>query len=663
MTLYLTGLALMLAAGVAALVWRTRAGALLFCVLLVGGSVGAMIPAVSVLTGHLLPAMRLTSHIPGGDWVLAIDPLSAFFLITILGVGAANAVYGVGYMAREQESSLRLGTSVSHGTFAVLQVALALVVTAAAIAPFLCAWEVMALSGYVLIIHDHEETGVRRAGLLYLAATHAGTLALFAMFAAWTGTAPDWSFASLRAAAPHLPSGGRVVLALALIGFGFKAGMVPLHFWLPPAHAAAPSHVSGLLSGIVIKVGVYGLLRVAALLGGAPPVWWGWMILALGVASAVLGVLWALTQHDLKRLLAYHSVENIGIIFIGLGIGALGGAYGRPALAALGYAGALMHTANHALFKSLLFLGAGSVDRLTRTRDIERLGGLAKTMPLTWLLFLVGSVAIIGVPPLNGFVSEWTIFQTLFRAGNEPSTLRVAVFAAAALALVGGLALACFAKVCGVVFLGIPRDRRIVVPRDVDATMLGPMVFLGAACVVIGVLPPLLLAPALRASAGMVGMDASESDPLLVEVAHSAARVGLVAAAIIGIGIVTWLFRDVLLRRSALRGGSVRSGETWGCGYTAITPRMQYSASSFAAPLLSAFGGLSAVRTRRDDGHFITIPFDLVLDTLVFPAWTRIRGAAHHLRTIQLGRLHVYLMYIIGTLLVLLAYLGVSVRR
>src|SRR6185503_6502643 len=349
-----------------------------------------------------------------------------------------------------------------------------------------------------------EQPDVRRAGLLYLIIAHTATLALFALFAVWGSEARDLTFDALAAAGPSLPAQGTPILALALFAFGLKAGLVPLHFWLPDAHAAAPSHISALFSGVMIKTGIYGLLRVLLLVGGAPP-WWGWVVLGLGLVSAVLGVLWALTQHDLKRLLAYHSVENIGIILLGVGAGALGMTYHHPVVAVLGFAGAALHTLNHALFKSLLFLGAGAVVRATGTRDIERLGGLAKRMPLTWAAFLVGSVAIVGLPPLNGFVSEWVTYQALLAGGMLEGPIRLQVLAVAGLALVGALALACFAKVCGIVFLGRPRMPEAWSAAEAERGMLVPMYLLVLACAVIGLAPAVAIGASVRIGAAVAG--------------------------------------------------------------------------------------------------------------------------------------------------------------
>jgi hydrogenase-4 component B len=651
-TAFLIGLALIVAGAVAAAAFRTHPrGDAVVRTLLVVGCLTAAGAAVWALATGAEPQLSFRSGVPGGDWVFVLDPLSSAFVFTICSIGAASAAFGVPYMAPEREHH---AVWYLHVIFALLLVGLALVVTAQSIVPFLCAWEVMAIGSYFLIVTDGRAAEMRRAGFIYLVATHTGTLALFAMFALWSSGAADWSFASLAAASPALPYGGAAVLALAMIGFGVKAGIVPFHFWLPPAHAAAPSHVSAVLSGVVIKVGIYGILRVVMMLGGAPPRWWGWTMLALGVASGVLGVLWALAQHDIKCLLAYHSVENIGIIAMGIGIGSLGTAYGQPVVATLGYAGALLHTLNHALFKSLLFLGAGVAARITGTREIDRMGGLAKLVPVTWVSFLIGSTAIIGVPPLNGFVSEWLVYVGMFRAALGSDALRFATLGIPALALIGGLALACFAKVGGIVFLGTPRASRVNADaaRATERPLIPPLIALAAACVLLGIGAPLGVWPALSIAQRIVGEGAGA---LRSDVVSDASWIAAVALGTFGLVGLLWLLRWALLRRR-----QVRASETWGCGYPMPTPRMQYTASSFAAPLVTAFGRISGVTEHRSASEFVSHPVDLVLDGVAVPAWARLRRAALRLRPMQQGRLHIYLLYVMVALVAMLAYLALA---
>jgi formate hydrogenlyase subunit 3/multisubunit Na+/H+ antiporter MnhD subunit len=649
MLLLFAGIGLISAGGLAVIIWRRSArGERLLKWCAVVGSAMAAAPALRVLaTGEAISG-RMNVAVPGGPWVAGLDPLSAIFLLTILVVGAAGIVYGITYLAPEKASR---AFWLNHAVLVALVVGTALVVVVQAVLPFLCAWEVMAIASYLLIVTEHEHAEVRRAGLLYLVVTHAGTLALFVMFAIWSQASTDWSFAALAAAAPALPHGTGAIFALALAGFGIKAGAVPAHFWLPPAHAAAPSHVSAVMSGIVIKTGIYGLLRVVMLAGGAPA-WWGWAVLAIGAASAVFGVLWALAQHDLKRLLAYHSVENIGIIMLGIGTGALGAAYGHPALAVLGYAAAALHTVNHALFKSVLFLGAGAVYRATGTRNMEELGGLARQMPMLALTFTVGAAAIIGVPPLNGFVSEWLVYQGLLRAGITGDVTRFAVLAVPLLALVGGLALACFAKVVGVVFLGNARSARATEASEAPRGLLVPTAALAAACVALGLLPVLVVSPLLRVGAGVASLPLEAAGVTLTGVALDAGRVSMFAAAVVlTFGGVWWA------RGFALRRRTVRRAPTWGCAYDATTPRMQYTASSFATPLLDLFGRASGVEQHRGATVLHTTPTDIVLERAIKPLWFAGREWALRLRAIQQGRLHFYLLYVVATLFAVLAYL------
>jgi formate hydrogenlyase subunit 3/multisubunit Na+/H+ antiporter MnhD subunit len=650
MTLLVAGLTLVLLGGAAAVTlprWP-RLAAAAYGGLILTGAVLVLVPATRVLRGGSVAPLTVPAQVPGGSWMLGLDALSAWFLVLILGVGALTATFGTWYMAAERE----------HGSvpraqlgFAVLLVALALVVTAQAAVFFLAAWELMALAAYYLVVFDDRRADVRRAGLIYLMATHAATLLLIVTFALWSRHTPDLTFASL-ATAGRDPGTRSLLLGLALVAFGLKAGFVPLHFWLPEAHAAAPSHVSALMSGVMIKTGIYGIMRMVALLGPPPP-WWGWLVLILGAASGVLGVLWALAQHDLKRLLAYHSVENIGIILLGLGAGALGLAYEIPLLAALGFLGAALHTLNHALFKSLLFLGAGSILRAAGTRELERLGALARRMPLTWIAFLIGSAAIVGLPPLNGFVSEWIVFQALLRAGLAGMPAALAVFGAGALGLIGGLALACFAKVCGTVFLGHPRTLDAGRALEGPPASWAPALALAFACVLIGVIPSVVLPAALAVAGAITGIPPHLAGDLMARELAGATRISMVAALLAGLVGVTALLRAIARRRTP-----TAVSETWACGYSAPSASMQYSASSFAAPLMGVFGPLAGVTVHQHARSFATHPANLVLDRVLEPAWRALRRAGDRLRPMQHGRLHVCLLYIVATLTLLLLYLA-----
>jgi hydrogenase-4 component B len=649
MTLLAWSVGLILSGGAAALIFR-RSGLVadaLFRLLVLLGCILGAVPAVATLVSKAPPTWTWASTLPGGPWVLGLDPLSAWFLLLITIASGATAVYGVTYLAGERGHRSPVP---AHLGFAVLAASMVGVVLAQAAVPFLMAWELMAVSAYFLIVYEAERPAVARAGLVYLVLTHIGTLALFVMFLAWRGPGADLTFRSLGLASAALPLGGAAILLLSLVGFGVKAGVVPLHLWLPGAHAAAPSHVSALLSGVMLKMGIYGLLRVTTLLG-VVPAWWGWTLLGLGLLSGVLGVLWALGQHDIKRVLAYSSVENIGIILLAMGVGVLGSAHHQPVVAVLGFTGAVLHTLNHALFKSLLFLGAGAVVRATGTRVIDELGGVARRMPWTAAAFLVGSVAIVGLPPLNGFVSEWVVFQALLRSAETGTTLRVASAAAAGLALIGGLALACFTKVGGVVFLGRPRSVESAGAAERGPASLGPMLALAVACLGIGVYPALVVFPGVGVAASVAGAALPGAE--LANLGAALPGITLLAVGLMALCALLWLARVHLVARAPKA-----TADTWACAGAPVTARMQYTASSYAAPLLSGFGPLAGVSGHTDADGFYSRPIDLVLDGMVLPAWRRVGRIAHSARLLQAGRLRWYLLYVILTVVALLWYVS-----
>ena len=653
MTIVWGGVLLILLAGVVALVRGPRPDLVdaTYRVLLLAGCGVGVIAAVRSLSGAPVVMVQFAGSVPGGPWEFGLDPLSAVFLLAIFCVGAAAAVFGVTYQSSERGHR---PVGLSHALLTVLLAALVLVVTSRAVVPFLAAWEIMAVANYCLIVFDSDQPDVRRAGLYYIVATHTSMLALIALFSVWGDGARDLTFAALASRASALPAGGSAVLVLALIGFGIKAGMVPLHFWLPEAHAASPSHISALMSGVVIKMGIYGLMRVVTMIA-VPAAWWGWAVLCLGAASGILGVVWALAQHDIKRLLAFHSVENIGIILLGIGAGSLGLAYGHPAMAMLGFAGAALHTLNHALFKSLLFLSAGSMIHATGVREIDRLGGLAKRMPLTAVAFLVGSAAIVGLPPLNGFLSEWLVYRSLLQGGIATHGARVAIVAGAALAMIGALALACFAKVVGIIYLGTARDASAVTnAHESPAGITGPLIGLSLACAAIGLLPVLVVPALLRVGASVAGLNTQSVHSLIKPDATTLTlfMVGLAAAM-----ALAWMVRALLLRhRTDARA------DTWACGFPGQTARMQYSASSFAAPLLVAFSSVAGVQVRRGATAFATHPIDPVLRRVLLPAWESLRAGAGRLRPIQQGRVGLQLLYVAATLTALLFYLLLADR-
>lgn len=621
-----------------------------FAVALVAGAGIGAVPAVRGLSGGLPAEFTLGASLPGGPWIFGVDPLSAWFLLIVLLVGAVTGTFGIGYLGAERPHR-RVGGA--HALFALLQVALIGVVTARAMAPFLVAWEVMALCGYLLVVFDHQAAEVRRAGLVYLALTHVSTLALVGMFAALRVHAFDGSFLALRTGNEIATAAGTLALGLAVLGFGIKAGIVPLHFWLPGAHAAAPSHVSAVLSGVMLKMGVYGVLRVLTLVG-TPPAWLGWTLGGVGLVSGVLGVLWALGERDLKRVLAYSSVENVGLILLGLGLGVLGVAWARPTLALFGFTAALLHAFNHALYKSLLFLGAGAVLRASGTRDLRALGGLGKRLPGTALAFGVGAVAIAGLPPLNGFVSEWMLVQGLVRGALGPGGQPGLVVAVAGVGLIGALAVACFTRVVGSVFLGQPRGP---VPVAAEAwSQRGPLFVLALACVVVGLFPAILLR-AVAAPVASLGIPESLGQGMEPGTSDGATAVSVMSLAVLILVGVLWRVRQGAIRRWS----SLPDAATWGCGYTRVTPRMQYTPTSFLAPLLPLFGSLGSPPLERGPTTLETHPRDRVLTGLVEPGWRGASRWAARLRPLQQAPVARQLLLPVGTIVLLLALLYASI--
>jgi len=568
----------------------------------------------------------------GTGWALHLDAVSAVFLALAGVVGACGAVYGRGAGISAGWGRFWWGGMLA-GTGGVLVAANGIL--------FLVAWEIFAVAGYFLITLDRTQRAARSSGWLYLAASHAGTLALFGMFAALAAATGSWALG---------PMGDRPELAplfwVALFGFGIKAGIFPLHFWLPSAHANAPSHVSAILSGVALKIGIYGIVRFSGWLPLPPGA--GWVVAGLGGVSALLGVAFALGQHDIKRLLAYHSVENIGIILLGLGFAMLAGT--RGALGTVFFAGALLHVWNHGLFKSLLFFGAGSVVHATGTREMSRLGGLWRAMPWTASLFAVGAVAIVGLPPLNGFLSEWLIFNGLFGAvlSDWPSGW-VAGAGAVVLGVTGALALACFIKVCGVVFLGAPRSEDAVSARECGPAVRAAMLVPAGLCVLTGLLPLVVWPLVARAAAAWnpqwAGQAATNWRTALPSLEALAIFQPCLVAAAAGAGLLLWL---------AVRRSGVRRGPTWDCGYRAPTPRMQYSAESFASILtpMFRFALRPAIHARPLRGLFPASASrhsrtpETILEKILEPAASAVLLLADLVRRLQQGRVQMYLLYL-----------------
>ena len=643
----LGALGLLLASGIAS-AWAGRRSGRVSVWLGVSGAVAACLAGLGAALAALLFRVEAVRsfpwRMPYGAFSVGIDPLSAFFLIPTFLLSGLAAIYAVGYF--------RPWHGRNPGRFWLfynaLIASLALVLTARNGVLFLVAWEAMSLASFFLVIHDDEADGVRDAGWTYPVATHVGTAFLLALFILLGRHGGSQDFAAFAA-----PAGSAGLLfMLALIGFGTKAGLFPFHVWLPEAHPAAPSPVSAVMSGVMIKTGIYGIVRTLMLLGDVP-VWCAWLVLGLGAVSGVLGVLFALAQRDLKRLLAYSSVENVGIIALGIGLGMLGTVYGVPAVAALGFAGGLLHVLNHAMFKGLLFLGAGSVVHAAGTRDVERLGGLFTRMPWTGTAFLAGSIAICGLPPFNGFAGEFLLYRGAFQSVLREDILAVGGGAVlGTLALIGGLAVAAFTRALGIVFLGEPRAPEAAGAHEVDGWMRGPMVVLAGLCLAVGLAADgvmRLLAPAVAMAAGVEG---------------AGMPAGLTPVAGAGLFVLVLVAGLVLVRRRLLAKRSVRATVTWDCGYAAPAASMQYTATGYAQPL--THGGQAILRPEREcrlpEGLYPQAASwrsetpDVVRANLFDPLFRQAAGGLGRLRWLQQGRVHVYILYIVIVLMVLLGW-------
>ena len=585
--------------------------------------------------------MALASH---AFRLLRLDGISALFLVLLCVAGGAASIYALEYWADgDHPRSARSG----RVWWSVMLLSLGIVLVASNGLHFLIAWEVFTLSAYFLITLNRQRPEVRAAGWLYLGASHAAVLALFGFFVLLAVRTGSWELGPMREHAELAP-----LFWLALFGFGLKAGLFPLHIWLPSAHANAPSHVSAILSGVTIKMGIYGLVRFS---GWLPvPVAAGPVVAALGVVSAVLGVAFALGQHDLKRLLAYHSVENVGIILIGLGFALMAVEQGGAAWGALALAGGLLHVWNHGLFKALLFLGAGSVLHATGTREMSRLGGLWRRMPWTAGLFALGAAAISGLPPLNGFVSEWLVYLGLFDAtiSRGPSAW-AAIPAVMLLGITGALALACFVKVCGVVFLGAPRSSAAGRAHECGLPMRGSMLVLAGGCLAIGFAPLVFWPAVARAVAAWHPAWAGSESPVPLLTLGMANIVLAVMAAAAG---------GLLWRRVRLQG--LKRALTWDCGYVVPTPRMQYTAGSFAGVVTEWFAFI--LRTERHEHRPVNVlpasaafaehTPETVLERVVEPAGRFVMRVARLARRFQHGRVQSYVLYVLIGLATLAAW-------
>lgn len=527
----------------------------------------------------------------GLPWIgmhFRLDPLSAFFLAVINLAGAAASAYAIGYGAHEKDPMRVLPF------FPAFIAGMNCVVLADDAFIFLVAWEFMSLASWALVISNHHEAENRKAAYIYLLMASFGALCLLMAFGVLGGASGAYDFTTIRATSRDAWKTG-IVLGLVILGAGSKAGLAPLHIWLPLAHPAAPSHVSALMSGVMTKVAIYGFIRFAFDLLGPPAFWWSIHPLVFGAASALIGILYATVQSDLKKLLAYSTIENIGIIFIALGLALAFKANGQSLPAALAFTAALFHVFNHSLFKSLLFFGAGAVLGATGEKNIEKLGGLIRSMPRTAFLFLGASVAASALPPLNGFVSEWLVFQAILLSPSLPQWVLklITPVVGVTLALSAALGAGCYVRAFGVAFLGRPRSVAAAEARETDPWSLGAMATLLGLCLAAGVLPSLMIDTISPAAADFVGgRMPAQGDIAWLSIAPIAeSRSSYNGLLVFGFILFSSLGAMQLIK--TLWPRPVRRAPPWDCGYVDPTPMSQYTGSSFAQPVRRTLGAIA----------------------------------------------------------------------
>jgi hydrogenase-4 component B len=646
-----------LCSGVFALIlkrWSTISKLVSFF-LLGGSGVAATISGILAITSHELISYQINSGFPDIVWQFRLDSLAGFFLAVVGIIVVSVAIYAIGYMRSYEKQRPIIGMTFFTGLFVA---GMYLVLLANDVFSFMLAWELMSISSYFLVAYHHENTANRSAAFVYLLMAHLSGLFILFSFGILVKFSHSFDFTAMHAI-PLSPVWASIAFLAAFIGFGMKAGIVPLHVWLPRAHPVAPSHISALMSGVMLKVAIYGLLRFCFSLVSEIHWQWGVVILVIGTVSALLGVLYALMQHDLKKLLAYHSVENIGIIFIGIGLSMVFYSAGYPLLGALGLIAALYHCLNHALFKSLLFLGAGAILQHSHEHDLEKMGGLIHKMPHTALFFLIGCISISALPPFNGFVSEWLTFQAALQAPVLKSEIfrTVIPVAAAILALTGALAAACFVKVYGVAFLGQARTRHVRHARDPVFGMQLAMGFLAVLCLLFGVLPVFVINLLNIVVKDLVGTGLIDTQhwlwlvPLSSATASYSAPVVVLGIPLIGFGIY-WLLR-IMRRRDR-----IKIVKPWECGFGGINARMQYSATAFAMPIRRVFGGLlpSKEKIEKINGEvtYKLQVIDWIWKYFYEPLEKYVLLVARVFARMQGGNVRVYLAYVFCTLILLL---------
>lgn len=632
------------------------------------GSLGGIMFSLATLVSGAYFSLHIKTSLPLLTISLRIDPVAALFTLIVSVIALCTSIYGMGYM-KHYYGKYNCG---AFGFFYNLFIASMLLVFGAQHAIyFLIVWEIMSLASYMLVTFEHREKGTIQAGYLYFTMTHVATACIAFAFLILYRTVGSFDFDVLRTNAWVLPASTQtLVLILALIGFGTKAGIIPLHVWLPKAHPAAPAHVSALMSGVMIKTGIFMLIRFFIELVPTHALWLGITVLTIGAISSLLGVLYALCEHDLKRLLAYHSIENIGIILLGLGSALLFYSLGMRPLMLLALVGALYHTANHAVFKALLFLGAGSVAQGTHTRNIEEYGGLIKRMPWTATCFLVGSMAISGLPPFNGFVSEWITFQGLFLGilSKDVPIAIICIAGVAALAVTGGLAATCFVKAFGITFLAKARSTEAHQAKECGVSMRSALVTLSILTLLMGIgagtIVPMLsqIAQSITGFTQITPAIEVAGATLDVQNQFSTLSMPLLAIAFIGLLVITMVVVFLYTRRQ-----KVTRGATWDCG-APLTARMEITATGFSRSILTIFQSLVRPTKRLEieysdkRGYFpslykIEMGFLDVYESYLYGPLNRIiEWASGATKKIQNGNVNLYILYIFLTLIVLVVW-------
>ncbi|RJQ44396.1 MAG: hydrogenase 4 subunit B [Nitrospiraceae bacterium] len=605
----------------------------------------------SLFSVHLNSAMTIAY---GGD------ALSGFFITAISILTCAVSIYSIGY-TKDIENPALMGLLFNIFILSMYAVALS-----GNIITFLISWETMAVVSYFLVTFNRDEKSAK-AGLVYAVMTHIGTAFIIAAFMILYKYTGSMEFTHMRESAGAMPDNIRnLVFIFSLIGFGAKAGIIPLHTWLPRAHPAAPSNISSLMSGVMIKTGIYGFIRIGLDVLGSGPEWWGLAVVIIGAVSSVLGILYAMMENDIKRLLAYSSVENIGIVLLGIGTSMIFRNYSLFNLSAVALIAGLYHILNHTVFKGLLFLGAGSVLHAAKTRNMEHLGGLMKAMPYTGLFFLIGSVSICALPPLNGFVSEWLMYQSLIAGFHAPSVVSKILLplGGTALALAGALAAACFVKAFGISFLGQPRSSYPEHVHEVSATMKTGMGMLALLCLFLGIFPGTVIrviSPASFLLTGAYGVEAGKGFLLMGENLSSISPVSLIVI------LATMFLATIVFLRVAARKGRIKYRDAWDCGMPGLTPRMQYSSTAFTKPVRQIFRRI--YMPKRDlKITYILKPFfvrsiqyrsgitPFIENYIYTPVTDFIHKHAGKIQQLQSGNLHLYLGYILITLIALLVF-------